>query len=70
MAGGTVRWATVARVRLTERIRVVVLVKEIEENIPPDNKIEVTGLTTFATETTTLARLARLLRKITREAGQ
>lgn len=69
MTGGTFKWITLARVALTERIRVVVLVKSIEDDIPPDNKIEVTGYTTFVEEATTLARLARLLRKIKKENG-
>lgn len=59
-------FATVARVKLAERIRVVVLVQEIDQALP-DNKIEVTGMATFGETATTLARLARLLRKLKKE---
>lgn len=54
-------WATVARVRLSERIRVVVLYREIDQDILPDHLIEVTGPKAFTDEMTTLARLGRLL---------
>jgi hypothetical protein len=65
--GGKANFATVARVRLSNRIRVIVLLQEIETDIPPNNTIEVMSPQTFTEEATTLARLARLLRKLKRE---
>lgn len=64
MAVRDVRWATIARVRLSERIRVVVLWREIDQDIPPDHTIEVLSVSTFETETRILARLGRLLARL------
>lgn len=54
----------IARVKLNDRIRVVVLLREVD-NYLPDGKIEVTPMEDFSDTTTRLVKLARLLRRLT-----